>query len=218
MRNLLLAYAKYFNTPKGLWHVHSNYTDGQYSIEKIFDLAASHGIEFICFIEHIRREPSYDPHAFMREVAIHSTERHVHAIVGFEAKLLHDGSINAPDNLDSFIFLAEHGTVSCDKDEYFATLLKGLSNPRLSGWVHPGLFAQRMKWNFSNHEIDLLISALKQNHLIYETNLRYNVPVPFLSTALQWANIPHFIGVDFHQEEDLTEFMRLYNKKDTISS
>ena len=218
MRNPLLAYAKYFNTPKGLWHVHSNYTDGQCSVEKIFDLAVSHGIEFICFIEHIRREPSYDLHAFMHEVTIHSTERHIHAIVGFEAKLLHDGSINAPDNLDSFIFLAEHGTVGCDKNEYIAALLKGLSNPRLSGWVHPGLFAQRMKWTFSDHEIDLLISALKQHHLIYEINLCYDVPVSLLSTALQRANIPHFIGVDFHQEEDLTKFMRLYNKRDMISS
>ncbi len=206
MSNQLLDYSEYFNSQRALWHVHTDYTDGSCSIEEVFDLAAARGIEFICFIEHIRRCPTYPPEAFRNRITKCSAECGVEAIVGFEAKLLHDGAVNIPEqDLNAFIFLAEHGHISSSKEEYLSILFKGLSDPVITGWVHPGLFAMRMRWTFSNHELDRIVSVMRQNELVYEMNKRYGLPVPPLSDALRQANIPFFTGVDFHREEDLEE-------------
>jgi putative hydrolase len=206
MGNRLLDYAEYFNSQRALWHVHTNYTDGKCSIEEILDLAVARGIEFVCFIEHIRRRPTYSPEAFRDEIMQCSAEREIEAIVGFEAKLLHDGTVNIPDqDLDAFIFLAEHGNISPSKEEYVSILLEGLSNPVVSGWVHPGLFAKRMGWTFSSHESEQIASVMRQNELVYEMNKRYRLPVPSLSDALKRVNIPFFTGVDFHQKGDLED-------------
>lgn len=204
MGNKLLDYSAYFKSTKALWHVHTSYTDGKCSVKEVFDLAGDRGIEFICFIEHIRSRPTYSPEDLMNEIIKYSSERGIQAILGFEAKLLHDGSISIPaQELNAFIFLAEHGNVSNSKEEYFLTLLKGLSNKAINGWVHPGILAMRMSWKFSNQELNKIVSVMKQNELVYEMNERYGLPLPPLTDALMRANIPFFQGVDFHEEEDL---------------
>lgn len=204
MGNKLLDYSEYFKSTKALWHVHTSYTDGKCSVKEVFDLAGHRGIEFICFIEHIRSRPTYSPEDLMNEIIKYSSEKGIQAILGFEAKLLPHGSISIPEQkLNAFIFLAEHGNVSNSKEEYFSTLLKGLSNKAISGWVHPGLLAMRMGWKFSNQELDQIVSVMKQNELVYEMNKRYGLPLPPLTDALMRANIPFFHSVDFHEEEDL---------------
>ena len=133
MGNKLLDYSEYFNSPKALWHVHTSYTDGKCSVKDVFDIASDRGIEFICFIEHIRSFPTYSPENLKHEITKYSSKKGIQAILGFEAKLLHNGNISIPEQeLNAFIFLAEHGKISNSKKEYFLTLLKGTDNKR---WI-----------------------------------------------------------------------------------
>ncbi|RLC81215.1 MAG: hypothetical protein DRJ03_08225 [Chloroflexi bacterium] len=207
MTNPLLAHAIHFRDPRALWHVHTNYTDGQCSVEEIFELAAALGFDFIAFIEHIRRQPGYSPRALQDEIARYSDLHKIQAIVGFEAKLLRDGTVDVPrwGIDDAFILLAEHGDVASSQEEYLNILLQGLSDPAISGWAHPGLFALRKGWVFSEQELGRIMSVMQRGALVYEVNKRYRAPVPPLSDALAQANLPFFIGIDFHREQDLED-------------
>jgi histidinol phosphatase-like PHP family hydrolase len=204
MKNFLFKYAKYFNSRKALWHVHTNYTDGECSVEDIFRIARLKNIEFICFIEHIKSSPTYSVDLLRNHIKEHSIESGILTILAFEAKLLSQGEIDVPnEEIDSAIFLAEHGHISHDKEEYISILLKGLSNPIINGWVHPGLFAKRMGWLFSDADIVSLVSVLKQNQLLYEKSKRYTLPFGKLADSLDSEAIPFFTGLDVHHTRDI---------------
>jgi hypothetical protein len=61
----------------------------------------------------------------------------------------------------------------------------------------------KMRWKFSNHELNQIVSVMKKNELVYEMNERYGLPLSPLTKALVRANIPFFHSVDFHEEKDL---------------
>lgn len=199
----LTDYDTYFHSDRALWHVHTSRTDGEFTVEEVLDRAAARGVEFVCFIEHIRSEPTYSPEALREEVARCSRERGVRAMVGFEAKLLPDGTVDIPrDGLEGFVFLAEHGGLVERQEEYVGALTEGLSNPVVSGWVHPGLHASRMRWTFGPHDVDRIVEMMTQNHVVYEVSKKYHLPVPPLADALVAAGLPCFTGVDLHHEAD----------------
>ena len=43
----------------GDWHIHTNYTDGENSIEDYCERALKNGLELIAFTEHVRRDLDY---------------------------------------------------------------------------------------------------------------------------------------------------------------
>jgi histidinol phosphatase-like PHP family hydrolase len=204
MGNRLLRYSRYFHSQRAWWHVHTRYTDGRCSVKEIFELAVVRHIEFICFIEHVRPYPSYSVEALRTEVARYGREYGVQAALGFEVKLLRGGMLNIPQGgLDGLIFLAEHGAVADIKEEYVSTLVSGLRNAVVNGWVHPGLFAKKKGWTFSDVDLERIASVMREKQLVYEVNKRYGLPVSRLSDFLEAAGVPCFTGIDFHSEEDL---------------
>ncbi len=204
MNDRLLKYSRFFLDPSAMWHIHTTHTDGKCTVSEVFDIAKKDGLQFICFIEHIRSKPSYEPDAFIQEVKALSTSTGVCSLVGFEAKLLSDGSVDLPEMpSETLVFLAEHGIPCENKDEYLSTLIKGLSQSVVSGWVHPGLLAMKMGWKFSRSDAQKIATVLRERDLVYEINKKYGLPPSELSAALSDAQLPFFVGLDFHHPDDV---------------
>jgi len=134
-----------------LFHLHTDFTDGKLSVKEYFEFARKHGIERLIFLEHIRREPTYDVNQFVFEVS-HYTELYgIEGVVGFEAKLLPHGELNVRREhveLAEFIGIAEHGFPD-DVNQLVKAFQSVLSfYPREYPdkqfvWVHPGLWFKR---------------------------------------------------------------------------
>ena len=95
-----------------LFHFHTQHTDGKLTGRDYFDWAQAHGVQSLLFLEHVRREASYDVPAFVEEVKELEQQFGIRAGVGFETKLLPDGTLDiTPEHcaLAEIVGIAEHG-------------------------------------------------------------------------------------------------------------
>jgi len=141
-----------------LFHVHTKYTDGRGSVQQYIETARRLGYDAIIFLEHIRRQPSYNVQQFVNEIHSFSQTLQFPALVGFEAKLLPSGQLDiSPKHVEmsDVVGLAVHQFPS-DISQYvlaFSKALRSLEGPA-KVWVHPGL------WLYRRH-------LLKEKFLVY---------------------------------------------------
>jgi putative hydrolase len=193
------------------FHLHTSLTDGRLTVADYFAFAVDHGIERLIFLEHIRKEPTYDVDAFMESIRRAARESGIPASIGFEAKVLPGGELDIEDDLleqAEVVGIAEHGFPD-DTDLLIESLITafqrygGYSGQRNVVWVHPGLALKRRKLLGSMDETyrDLIVRAWEVG-LIVEHNLRYGlVPKALLTSS---ATDELVTGIDAHHLADLT--------------
>jgi histidinol phosphatase-like PHP family hydrolase len=163
--------------------LHTTYTDGQCTVEDYFRCAAECGAERLVFLEHIRREPTYDVRRFAAEVRDLSGQYHLPAHVGFEAKILARGELDiSPDHaaLAEVIGIAEHSfrespqVLAAAMNRVVATLRS--SCRALLVWVHPGLSLVKGQRPVATDPIFLdLVPSIASQGVLIESNLRYGL-------------------------------------------
>ena len=196
-----------------LFHMHTSVTDGKLEIGDYFSYASQQGFDKLIFLEHIRRNPTYDVDRFIAGVKQMSLSSGVPASVGFEAKVLPDGSLDIDEKYADradVIGIAEHGfggdlPVLC---KALTECFRGYTKHRNSGalvWVHPGLY-------FKKHGLlrqeqacfrELLTTAVGAGILI-ERNMRYDLLPELLYEELEPAH--RVLGADAHTSADLTRY------------
>src|SRR6266536_2153733 len=95
-----------------LFHFHTRFTDGLSSIDDYFKFAQGNRVEQLVFLEHIRRNPRYSLVDFLTQIRECERVYEIPGFVGFEAKLLPEGTLDASDEhlaLAEVIGIAEHG-------------------------------------------------------------------------------------------------------------
>lgn len=201
------------DSPHTYWfHLHTHYTDGVLSVEDYFKMAKIRGIEELIFLEHIRRKPSYDVEEFVEIVKNNAKKYQIHSRVGFEAKIIEDGTLDISDEhleLSEIIGIAEHGFPSNSalflsawkKAMDFA---KDLLPKKEVVWVHPGLFFRKNRLLISHQQEyhHMLNYALDQG-----IQLEYNLKYKLFETP-NHQKIPYVLGIDAHRESDI----RLWEK------
>ncbi|HYZ65991.1 MAG TPA: PHP domain-containing protein, partial [Nitrososphaeraceae archaeon] len=78
------------------YHVHSSYNDHSASdltVKNALDRAAEVGLKTLAFTEHVRRSSSWVPQ-YIQEIKNLRESSMTNVIIGFEAKILSDGSID----------------------------------------------------------------------------------------------------------------------------
>lgn len=192
------------------FHFHTQATDGHLSVEDYFDFALHRHIQTLVFLEHIRRHPTYDVDAFLDQIAYANRHTRVSAVVGFEAKVLPDGSIDIDDRhlaLAAVVGLAEHSAPSNAKGAESA-LRRALSTyPRSFPsktfvWVHPGLWFRRFTSTLALYPPYLaLLRIAQENGVLIERNLRYGLAHHAVIAKLN----PELLvtGADAHSSRDL---------------
>jgi PHP domain len=193
-----------------LFHLHTRCTDGKLSLENYFSFAAAHGIERLVFLEHIRSEPTYDVQQFALDVARISRERNIEAVLGFEVKLLPDGSLDIRAEhllLASVIGIAEHGFPR-DPHLLRSSLTRAFDHYSSFGpektfvWVHPGTTFCKMGVHPHEHPVyESIVRWSADAGLLIEQNLRYGL---ISDQAIRKSGLRRIIlGADAHTGADL---------------
>jgi len=192
-----------------LFHVHTSHTDGDLSAAQYVDFAAAAGAGTVVFLEHIRREPRYDVERFAAEVK-HAGRGSVRTMLGFEAKLLPDGTLDINEEClasAAVIGIAEHAFPN-DRGLLCDTFLNVIRTyPRrwplvTFAWVHPGLWYLKRHLAYEGDEAfqQMLAEACAAGVLI-EQNLRYSLPSRITTARLLAQSL--VTGADAHSLLDL---------------
>ncbi len=194
-----------------LFHCHTRHTDGQPTVGAYLQWAAAHRLDRVVFLEHIRREPSYDVVAFAGEVRAAGEEHGVAVTLGFEAKVLPGGELDLAGEhlaLAEVIGIAEHGFPD-DLDLWERSLRAAFDRagglPIPAVWVHPGLHLRKgHRLGTERARYEALLGAAQDAGVLVEQNARYRL-VP--GDALPLVRPDRLVrGIDAHRIEDVERF------------
>lgn len=196
-----------------LFHIHTDRTDGQLTVNDYFEFARSRALDSLIFLEHIRREPKYDVAAFVSEVRHVAEVTGVNAHVGFEAKLLPNGSLDISDShleIAEVIGIAEHGFPNDLHvlKQAFSAVLKSYPEKfagKVFVWVHPGLWFKKRGFMHSHlQDYRSMLKEAQQHGVLIEHNLRYGLTDE--SLLGDFVPDPLVLGADSHSEKDLEKW------------
>jgi histidinol phosphatase-like PHP family hydrolase len=203
---------------KYLFHVHTRATDGRLCVRDYFEYAERSGVDQIIFLEHIRKQASYDVASWVAEIQQCALTCGVRASVGFEAKLLANGTLDISEKhlaLAEVIGIAEHGFPNGPECLESAFLRVINSYPsvlpnKFFVWVHPGLSLQKrgVAPHLSSVHLSMLDRAQEAGVLI-EHNLRYGLVGNELLHRIAMDRL--VVGVDAHSLQDLQMWRAAHN-------
>ena len=159
----------------GLWHVHTDRTDGSNTVEELVRFAVDRGFPLIGFVEHVRRKLTYDFDALYEEARRVADEYDIRCVVGCEAKVLDvEGGLDvAAETLEGadVVYAGYHGG-SFDRDEYVTSVEAMLERPEVDVWAHPFSYAEREGYSLTEEEHDSIARAMRRNDVLLERNLK----------------------------------------------
>jgi histidinol phosphatase-like PHP family hydrolase len=180
------------------------------SVKDYFDYASRSGVTTLIFLEHIRSEPSYDVYEFAAQIKECANAYKIEAVVGFEAKLLPDLSLDISEKhraLARVIGLAEHRFPN-DRRLLEASFRKAVDNCRSLTpdkavvWVHPGLWFKRRGIAPSREpEYLSMIEYAQGAGLLVERNLKHDLIPEQMMRYVEPNQM--VIGADVHNLEAL---------------
>jgi len=184
----------------GQWHVHTNYTDGENSVDEYCRKAVTLGIPLVVFSEHVRKELTYDYQDLVGEIKT-ARKKYPELIIltGCEAKVLEDGSLDVSEVVLKYceiVLMAFHSFPN-NKSEYIKALKIALSNPKVDVWAHPGLFLRNNNFSFTEKEIEMVFDLARQKNVLIEINRKYNLP------PQSWVKVGEKKGVNFVKGGDI---------------
>lgn len=192
------------------FHFHTLVTDGKLSLDAYFSFAAAQATRLV-FLEHIRRQPTYDVKKFAADIRAASEKWQVDAALGFETKLLPTGALDISEEhfgLAQVIGIAEHGF---PKDlDLLSEVMQG-TFPRYRSfapektfvWVHPGTTFRKLNLDPSPQPVYAeMIRCACANGVLLERNLRYGLMPQSLIDEMHLDDRV-VLGADAHNRADL---------------
>lgn len=193
-----------------LFHVHTTFTDGLLTIPDYFKFCVNSGIERIIFLEHVKKFPTYSIGIFLEEIKMASSYYKLPSYVGFEAKILDDGTLDISDDeieTADVIGIAEHG-ITLGLNDMKASIYDVINNYSYLAdqkeiiWVHPGLYLKKRQLLKTEQKwyVDMLKYSMSKGIKI-EKNLKHG-----LVSDMALSNLNHdsvIVGVDAHNISDL---------------
>ena len=132
---------------RGLFHVHTNQSDGMDTIESLVAATKEMGMEYLGIADHSKSAfyaGGLDVAAIKAQHdmidRINSLEKHFTVFKGIEAEILPDGSIDYDDQtleLFDFVIAAVHSQFKMSEEDMTARILKALDNPYVTMLAHP---------------------------------------------------------------------------------
>ncbi len=196
-----------------LFHAHTTYTDGSLSVSELVRQAAAAGATRLILLEHIRKQPSYDPMTLSEDLRNCGAEVGIETVLGFEAKLATDGQLDMPLEyapLASVIGIAEHGCGGsmCDLEHALDNAIHECKRKFVNGvtiWVNPGLsLMERGILDMSVMRYRELLVKCINNGVYVERNLRYDLIPGTLASRLPAEGV--VIGADVHDMVDINRW------------
>jgi len=206
-------------------HSHSNWSDGENSVEEMVKAAVDIGLKRFAITDHVWKSSAWvwdylDECSGIKE----KYKNTIDVLCGFEAKCIdRNGSVDILDevaNKADIVLGAIHripkgeGTFFTRREIqeepikafnlWFEATLNMLSNPNITTVAH--VTAALSKYNLvdflTEEHIGELLKAFRRNGKEIEINLRYNDPVPIMVKHMD-KNLKSHIGSDAHSKKNL---------------
>jgi DNA polymerase (family 10) len=164
---------------KGILHVHTDFSDGIDTIEKLADAAQHMGLSYIGISDHSRS--AYYARGLKEDDVFRQWEtidrlneknRSFHILKGIESDIQPDGSLDYDEDIlkgFDFIIASVHSNFHMKKDEMEKRILKAMENPYTTMLGHP---TGRLLLSRDGYELDMrnIIDEAARNSVIIELN------------------------------------------------
>jgi histidinol phosphatase-like PHP family hydrolase len=196
--------ARYF------FHFHTRFTDGELSVNDYFEMARQKQITRLIFLEHIRRQPSYDVGQLVEQITAGSQAYNIESVIGFEAKVLTSGELDIHEDdirRAAVIGVAEHGFPAKDLAVWQNALTAVFQQYRKNFptavlvWVHPGLWLKKSGLGLEHPAYGEILVEAQRLGVLIEQNLRYRlIPDNRLASVIPSKVVR---GADAHSWADI---------------
>ena len=192
-----------------LFHIHTNWTDGESTLADYCIAAKESGFQSIILLEHVRKECNYDFRAFLRLIEEQRAAHAIEILVGAEAKILPNGSLDVSEMILSSIQvlgIAEH-SFQGDANKLVSALDRAFRSYRDAGfarvWVHPGL-----KLLLLSPQSFQEVMQLALEHEVYiEINLRHKLPPESFLSIIPLSKA--IVGLDAHSIDEVKKLSEM---------
>ncbi len=132
---------------RGLFHIHTNQSDGVDTLESLVSAAKEMGMEYLGIADHSETAfyaGGLDTKAIKAQHdlidRINAREKHFTVFKGIEAEILRDGSLDYNDHILSlfdFVIAAVHSHFKMSEEDMTKRIMKALDNPYVTMLSHP---------------------------------------------------------------------------------
>ena len=164
---------------RGIFHVHTDFSDGVDSLERMVEAAQKFGFSYVGVSDHSKtayyaRGLKHD--AILRQwemIDILNKKNSTFRIFkGIESDILSDGSLDYDDSIlegFDFVIASVHSGFTMKKDDMEERILKAMKNPYTTILGHP---TGRLLLSRDGYQVDMMriIDCAAQNHVILELN------------------------------------------------
>jgi DNA polymerase (family 10) len=163
---------------RGIFHIHTHFSDGANSLEEMVLEAQKLGFEYIGISDH-SQSAFYANGLKLEQIKaqrklIQDLQKKVSIKIfhGIESDILEDGSLDYPDDIlkdFDFVIASIHSRFKMNYEQINKRIQKALENPWTSFWGHP---TGRLLLARQGYEVDwdLQFNAIKKNNVILELN------------------------------------------------
>ena len=191
------------------YHVHSSYNDHSaldLTVKNALDRAAEVGLKTLAFTEHVRRSSSWVPQ-YIKEIKNLRESSMTNVIIGFEAKILSDGSIDCLEEYsEAYLVIASFHSVYSDKKKWMDALLKTIENPHVNVIGH---LAPEPTFHLDDGEIDFIASRIVLHEKIVEINAKYHRPPRDWILSFREKGVRFHLGSDAHSVSEIGRFEKV---------
>ncbi|MBU0899139.1 MAG: PHP domain-containing protein [Nanoarchaeota archaeon] len=198
----------------GLWHVHTNYTDGKNTVFEMCQKAQEKGFPAIIFAEHVRKTLNYNFDDFLSDIAKASDKLDIKVIPGCETSIMDSqGNLDISEEVakkSEVVFASFHRPVQNYAD-YLLSVVNMLKNPIVDVWAHPNIIPKGLSSTgvmiplepgMTVEELQTIMTLAAKNKILIENNIRYKTPKDFIDIAkIQGVRV--ITAYDAHRVGDL---------------
>ncbi len=191
---------------KGDLHIHTNWSDGVDSIERMVDAAHQIGHEYVGITDH--SYPSLDFTKRSRAIASVGAKSKIHVLSGLEVNITIEGKLQVSDAIlaqHDFVIAAIHTGFQQEPAQITRRMLAAMEHPKVAIIAHP---TGRVLLEREGYEADWekIFEACKEKHVALEINAypnRLDLPDTLVRKAVQ-MQVPLVINTDAHAIKHLS--------------
>jgi histidinol phosphatase-like PHP family hydrolase len=191
------------------YHVHSSYNDHSaldLTVKNALGRAAEVGLKTLAFTEHVRRSSSWVPQ-YIKEIKNLRESSMTNVIIGFEAKILSDGSIDCLEEYsEAYFIIASFHSVYSDKKKWMDALIKTIENPHVNVIGH---LAPEPTFHLDDGEINFIASRIVLHEKIVEINAKYHRPPRDWILSFREKGVRFHLGSDAHSVSEIGRFEKV---------
>jgi len=164
---------------QGTFHVHTDFSDGVDSLERVVEAAKKLGFSYVGISDHSKTAyyaGGLKPDTVLRQWEmidrINENSSSFHIFKGIESDILPDGSLDYDDSIlegFDFVIASIHSSFTMKKDAMEKRILKAMENPYTTMLGHP---TGRLLLSRDGYQVDMMkvIDGAARNHVILELN------------------------------------------------